>query len=94
MKFPKVINTYCPHCRTHGEHAVKLVKKKARGTARPNAQSIHRFDRKMKGYGSFPKPKVKGEGKATKKLDIRLVCSSCKKSHMKKGFRVKKFELS
>ena len=94
MKFPKIIRTYCPHCRKHTEHTVKLVKKKARGTARPNAQSIHRFDRKMKGYGSFPKPIPKGEGKATKKLDLRLQCSACKKSHTKKGFRAKKFELT
>ncbi len=93
MKFPKQISTYCPYCRKHSGHTVKINRKKARSAAHPNSQSVHRFERKLQGYGSFPKPNPKGEGKPTKKLDIRLECSVCKKMHTKKGFRIKKFEL-
>ncbi len=94
MKYPKTVRTYCPVCRKHTEHSVKQVKKKARGKAHPMSQSVKRFERKIKGYGSFPRPNPKGEGKPTKKLDLRFVCKECKKMHTKKGFRVKKFELS
>ncbi len=93
MKFPKTMRTYCPKCRKHTEHAVKHVKKKARGKAHPLSQSAKRFKRKLKGYGSFPRPNPKGEGKPTKKVDLRFECKECKKKHTKKGFRIKKFEL-
>jgi len=93
MKFPKTIKTFCPHCRKHTKHTVKVQKKRARSSAHPRSKAQLRFLRKMKGYGSFPRPNPKGEGKATKKLDLRLICTECKKMHTKKGFRVKKFEL-
>ena len=58
------------------------------------SQSVKRFDRKMKGYGSFPRPNPKGDGKPTKKVDLRFECEECKKKHTKRGFRAKKFELT
>lgn len=94
MKFPKIVKTYCPYCKKHTEHAVKQTKRKGRGKAHPNSQSQKRFQRKMEGYGSFPRPNPKGEGKPTKKVDLRLKCNECKKSHTKKGFRIRKFELT
>jgi len=94
MKFPKTVRTMCPYCRKHTDHKVTQVKKKGRSKAHPMSQSVKRFDRKMKGYGSFPRPNPSGEGKPTKKLDLRLECTVCKKKHTKKGFRVKKFELT
>jgi len=93
MKWPKSIRTLCPSCKKHTEHTVKQVKKKARSSAHPMSQSVKRFERKTKGYRGFPRPKPRGEGKPTKKLDLRLQCKECKKMHTKKGFRVKKFEL-
>lgn len=93
MKFPKTINTLCPYCRKHTEHSVVVIKKKPRGKAHPDSQSQRRYERKLKGYGSFPRPKAKGEGKPTKKLDLRLKCKECNKMHTKEGFRAKKFEL-
>jgi large subunit ribosomal protein L44e len=93
MKFPKIVRTYCPKCKKHTEQTVKQSKRKGRSTAHPLSQSQRRFDRKMEGYGSFPRPKPSGEGKPTKKLDLRLTCKQCGKAHAKKGFRVKKFEL-
>jgi len=94
MRWPKVIKTMCPKCKKHTEHTVKQVKKKARSKAHPMSQSVKRFERKVKGYRGFPRPKPKGEGKPTKKLDLRLICKTCNKQHTKKGFRIKKFELT
>ncbi len=93
MKFPKVIKTYCPSCKAHKEHTIKLASKKGRSKAHPMSQSVKGFKRKLSGYGSFPRPNPKGEGKPTKKVDLRLQCKECKKIHTKKGFRAKKFEL-
>jgi len=95
MKYPKTMNTYCPHCRKHTEHTVSTSSRKARGKARPMSEAQRRFKAKLRGYGSFPRPNPKGDGKPTKKIDIRLKCKECSKSHTKsKGtFRVKKFEL-
>lgn len=93
MKFPKTIKTLCPICRKHTMHSVKNVKKKARSSAHPTSLAQRRFKRKLAGYGSFPRPNPRGEGKPTKKVDIRLQCSECEKMHTKRGFRVKKFEV-
>ena len=94
MKFPKTKNTYCPHCKKHTEHTVKVVKQRTRGTARPNAQANRQKKRHKRGYGGhgkYSKPAV--AKKATQKLDLRLVCKVCKKMHTTKGFRAGKFEL-
>ncbi len=93
MKFPKAIRTHCPTCRKHTEHRTRLIKKRPRGSAHPMSQSQKRFLRKMKGYGSFPRPNPKGEGKAVKKVDLRLECTVCHKQHTKVGWRARKFEL-
>ena len=90
MRVPKKQRIYCPFCKKHTEHTVEQVKKKPR---RKMAKGQRRFLEKMKGYGSFPRPKPDYE-KATKKLDLRYKCKECGKKHIKgKGFRIKKFEL-
>jgi large subunit ribosomal protein L44e len=94
MKYPKKVNTYCPSCKKHGPHSVKAAKKRVRGTAHPNSQANKRKDRHKRGYGGhgkYSKPAV--SKKPTQKVDLRLQCDECKKSHPKKGFRVKKFEM-
>jgi len=94
MRCPKKINTYCPKCRKHAAHSVKQAKKKSRGTARPMSASSRQKDRLKRGYGGhgkFSKPAV--SKKPTQKMDLRLKCGTCGKSHTKKGFRIKKFEL-
>ena len=90
IKFPKEVRIYCNFCRKHTLHTVEIVKKKSRGKMR---QGERRFRKKLKGYGSFPRPKPDYE-KATKKLDLRYKCKECGKKHTKgQGFRVKKFEI-
>jgi large subunit ribosomal protein L44e len=94
MKYPKKINTYCPSCRKHTVHNVKTAKKKVRGTAHPNSQSNKRKDRHKRGYGGHGKYSKPAVGKKpTQKVDLRLECADCKKSHTKPGFRIKKFEM-
>jgi large subunit ribosomal protein L44e len=93
MKYPKTVNMYCPKCRKHTEQTVSIGSRRARGKARPMSEAQRRFKAKLKGYGSFPRPNPKGDGKPTKKLDLRFKCKTCGKSHTKKGFRAKKFEL-
>ncbi len=93
MIAPKLIKAYCPKCRTHTEQTVKNVKKRARSSKHPESQSQRRFLRKTAGYGGFPRPKPSGEGKPTKKVNLSYLCSVCKKMHLRKGFRAKKYEL-
>jgi len=93
MKYPKTMRTLCPKCKKHTEHTVKQSKRLGRSKAHPISQSQRRFKRKLKGYGSFPRPNPKGEGKPTKKVDLRYTCGECKKAHTRKGFRIRRFEL-
>jgi len=91
MKVPKKQRIYCRFCKKHTPHIVEQVKKKPR---RKMAEGQRRFRKKLKGYGSFPRPKPNYE-KSTKKLDLRYKCTVCNKKHIKgQGFRIKKFELT
>lgn len=91
MKIPQSIRVYCPKCRKHALAKVEVAKKKPRGTM-THGERI--FNRKMMGYGSFPRPNPKGREKSTRKLDLRFKCSVCGKKFMHgKGFRVKKLEI-
>lgn len=93
MKYPKNVKAFCPHCNKHTDHVVSPNKRKARGMAHPMSKAQRRFKDKLKGYGSFPRPNPKGDGKPTKKVDLRYKCTECKKMQTRKGFRVKKFEI-
>jgi len=90
MKFPQKMRVFCPFCKKHTEHTVEISKKKPR---RAMAQGQRRYARKLKGYGSFPRPKPDYE-KATKKIDLRYKCAECGKKHTRgQGWRAKKFEI-
>jgi len=75
MKFPKAIRTYCPHCKTHTEHKVKLASK---GKARELAMGNVKHERKLTGHGGkrAGEKTVKKQGKRQK---VVLECSVCKK---------------
>lgn len=90
MKFPKTIKTYCPTCKKHTEHQVELAKKRTRGSLKHGTRI---FERKLKGYGSFPRSKPDYE-KPTKRVDLRFKCTVCGKKHTRgAGWRAKKFEI-
>ena len=91
MKIPKTINIFCKWCKKHTPHTIEHVKKHAK-----RAMSIgeRRFQRKMRGYGSFPKPKPEGK-KPTPRQDLRYRCKDCKHAETRsKTYRVKKFEMT
>ena len=79
MKFPNQLNTYCPVCRKHTVHKVKLY---AKGSARSMAWGQIKHARKLVGY----KGKVAGEKtvkKQGKRQKIILECPVCKKKHQR-----------
>jgi len=90
MKYPKTIRRYCPSCRVHTEHRVTLYKKGKENTL---AQGKRRFEKKKKGYGSFPKQIFHKNAKINKRFTPLLECPKCNKKHYAKSYRVKKFEL-
>ena len=90
MKVPKVINTYCPRCKTHTQHSVSLYKG---GKRRSLAEGQRRYERKNLGYGSKRKPEQKRFAKVTKKHTLMLKCSKCGYTIVKEGIRVKKLEI-
>ena len=101
---PKVINRHCPYCKKHTEHKVEVAKTKTRSSARP----LSRYSRSrtngrgltkgMGNKGKYSMPPIKKRKmmnkKMSKKVDLRFLCSNCKKMSQKtEGFRTKKFEL-
>ncbi len=90
MKLPRIMNTYCPHCKAHAEHDVERVKKKKASELKWGQR---RFRKVTAGYGGFPRPKPEGREKPTKRINLRYRCKTCKKAHLKACFRAKKFEL-
>jgi large subunit ribosomal protein L44e len=79
MKFPKEINCYCPFCKSHQVHKVKLASK---GSSRSLARGNRAFNRKLTGHGGkrAGKKTVKKQGKRQK---IILTCPTCKKKHQR-----------
>ncbi|MBU1197701.1 50S ribosomal protein L44e [Candidatus Micrarchaeota archaeon] len=79
MKVPKEIRTYCPHCRKHNLHKVKVSTSKYKA-GRSLAWGTRKHERKLAGYHG----KVKGKAKVRKqgiRNKIMLQCSGCKKKH-------------
>ena len=78
---PKTRKTFCPgkECKKHTLHKVSQYKT---GKASLYAQGKRRYDRKQSGYGGQTKPVFHKKAKTTKKIVLRLECTTCKyKSH-------------
>lgn len=90
VKMPKEITTHCPFCNTHRTHELRISKKKKASELKWGQRQ---FRRVTAGYRGYPRPLPSHE-KSTKKKDLRLFCKTCKKSHIKKGYRAKKFEIT
>mgnify|MGYP001578860384 CR=1 FL=1 len=79
MIIPKQINSYCPICKKHGAHKVKVTTTKIK-PGRTLAWGSRRHERKLRGYHG----KVKGKAKVKKqgiRNKIMLECLTCKKKH-------------
>ncbi|MBD3158709.1 MAG: 50S ribosomal protein L44e [Candidatus Lokiarchaeota archaeon] len=90
MKIKNVLNKYCPRCNQYTEHSVSQYKK---GRESPMSEGNRRMERKLKGYGSFPKPIQKRFAKTTKKATLKYTCRECGHTIQKKGMRIKKLEI-
>ena len=87
MIMPKTINTYCPYCKAHTAHKVKLVSK---GRRRTLAVGERKHARKLKGHGG-KRAGVKSVKKQGKRQTVTLTCEKCKKKHIRTiGSRTKK----
>lgn len=89
MKMPKTRRTHCPSCNKHTVHEISRVKKKGASELKAGQRQ---FRRVLSGYGGFPRALPAGD-KPTKKVNLKLKCTECQKSHVMRGFRVKKLEL-
>ncbi|MGC8582192.1 MAG: 50S ribosomal protein L44e [Thermoproteus sp.] len=90
MRFPKKVMAYCPRCNTYTEHSVSIYHQ---GKRRELAEGQRRYNRKLKGYGSSPKPKQKRFAKVNKKITLVLTCSKCGYKLHKTLGRMKRVEL-
>eukprot|EP00188_Purpureofilum_apyrenoidigerum_P000696 Plantae.Rhodophyta-Purpureofilum_apyrenoidigerum.ctg13255.p2 GENE.Plantae.Rhodophyta-Purpureofilum_apyrenoidigerum.ctg13255~~Plantae.Rhodophyta-Purpureofilum_apyrenoidigerum.ctg13255.p2 ORF type:complete len:106 (+),score=23.26 Plantae.Rhodophyta-Purpureofilum_apyrenoidigerum.ctg13255:100-417(+) len=93
VAIPKTRKTFCPgkNCKKHTPHKVSQYKK---GKDSLFAQGKRRYDRKQSGFGGQTKPVFKKKAKTTKKIVLRLECTSCKYKSQTTLKRCKHFELS
>ena len=100
MKLPKTMMRYCPVCRKHTSHKVSQTKRRSPSPFSYGSKIRAKKRGAARGMGNrgrYSKPaisKFKMTGKKTsKKSDIRLQCTVCKKSHtQRKNIRAKKVE--
>merc|ERR1712126_646308 len=90
VNIPKSRKTYCPACNNHQKFKVTQYKKSQESKF---AQGRRRYDRKQQGFGGQSKPILRKKAKTTKKLVLRLECSSCKARNQVPIKRTKHFEL-
>ncbi|KAG5654560.1 40s ribosomal protein L44e [Sphagnurus paluster] len=92
VNIPKTRRTYCKGkaCKKHTAHKVTQYKK---GKDSLFAQGKRRYDRKQSGYGGQTKPVFHKKAKTTKKVVLRLECTSCKYKMQLTLKRCKHFEL-
>ncbi|OAF70259.1 60S ribosomal protein L44, partial [Intoshia linei] len=92
VNFPKQRKTYCngKGCHKHTLHKVTQYKK---GKVNQHKQGNRRYNRKQQGFGGQTKPILKKKAKNTKKITLKLECSSCKRKKMQHIKRCKHFEL-
>merc|ERR1711959_61702 len=90
VNVPKTRRTYCKGCK---KHAIQKVTQYKAGKASLFAQGKRRYDRKQSGYGGQTKPVFHKKAKTTKKVVLRLECTSCKYKMQMALKRCKHFEL-
>lgn len=104
MKAPKEMKRYCPKCRTHALHKVKVEKSKGRNKTHPLSKySMTRLAARRIGQeyglgnqGRYSRGAMNSwkryNKKLTKKNDFRYTCTQCNKVNVSadKGQRTKK----
>ncbi|MEM3670956.1 MAG: 50S ribosomal protein L44e [Thermoprotei archaeon] len=90
MKIPKSITTFCPKCKTHTQHSVSVYKA---GKRRTLAWGELRHAQENRGYGGSKKPIQRRLAKVTKKTSLKLKCTKCGYTLVRRGIRLKKAEV-
>ncbi|XP_065909518.1 uncharacterized protein [Dysidea avara] len=92
VNVPKTRKTFCKskECSRHTLHKVSQYKA---GKARIFAMGKRRYDRKQRGYGGQTKPIFHKKAKTTKKIVLKMECTSCHKKKQLPIKRCKHFEL-
>uniref|UniRef100_A0A194ALJ2 Ribosomal protein rpl36a n=1 Tax=Pinctada fucata TaxID=50426 RepID=A0A194ALJ2_PINFU len=92
VNVPKSRRTFCKgkNCKKHTLHKVTQYKA---GKASLFAQGKRRYDRKQSGYGGQTKPVFHKKAKTTKKIVLRMECTTCKYRKQLPIKRCKHFEL-
>jgi len=90
VHIPKTRKTHCPKCNKHVQHKVSQYKK---GKENFGHLGRRRYDMKQQGYGGQTRPIFKKKAKTTKKITLRLECSSCKRKRLIPIQRCKTFIL-
>lgn len=93
VNFPKKKTLHCPDKRCNKHRSFRVVQYKA-GKARLYARGKRRYDRKQSGYGGQTKPIFRKKAKTTRKIVVKLQCSSCKCTIQNVLKRAKHFEVS
>lgn len=97
MKIPEKMNTYCPKCRKHTTHKVKIEKIRQRGGGM--TRGARAKARKTRGYGNHGRYSRRAvsqrsmTSKTSQKVDMRLECSECKSQQIRSRPRTKRAEL-
>ena len=91
VNMPKTKKTFCKFaCKKHTQHKVTQYKKGKESTM---AQGRRRYDSKQTGFGGQKKPIFRKKAKTTKKVTLRLECSTCKRKSLYPINRCKSFVL-
>eukprot|EP01116_Phalansterium_solitarium_P012306 TRINITY_DN28487_c0_g1_i1.p2 TRINITY_DN28487_c0_g1~~TRINITY_DN28487_c0_g1_i1.p2 ORF type:complete len:106 (-),score=32.20 TRINITY_DN28487_c0_g1_i1:101-418(-) len=90
VNIPKTRKTHCKRCNKHNLHKVAQYKA---GKASLFAAGKRRYDRKQKGFGGQTKPVFHKKAKTTKKIVLRLECTTCGFKNQQTIKRCKHFEL-
>ncbi len=90
VHIPKTIRTYSPKSKKHTVHKVSQYKA---GKARLTVQGKRRYDMKQKGFGGQTKPIFRKKAKNTKKIVLKLECTTTKAKAYKVIKRCKTFIL-
>ncbi|MFH1721671.1 MAG: 50S ribosomal protein L44e [Candidatus Altiarchaeota archaeon] len=80
MKFPSIIRTNCPSCKSHQEHEVSLNRK---GKERTINRGRRKYEAVKKGYKGSPRCPKKTVFKIGKRSVMVLKCKACGKKHQK-----------
>lgn len=92
VNVPKTRKTYCNDSRCKSHKLFKVTQYKA-GKASLYAQGKRRYDRKQQGFGGQTKQIFRKKAKTTKKIVLRMECTTCKCKKQTALKRCKHFEL-